>query len=63
MNGAAAEVGLRSERFIGDYLDAAVITAPAAWNSVERLIVALELAHATPCVARYENANEGEVLQ
>jgi homoserine dehydrogenase len=63
LNSAAAEVGLRSERFIGNFHDAAIITAPAAWNSVERLIVALELAYATPCVARYENTNEGEVLQ
>jgi hypothetical protein len=63
LNSAAAKVGLRSERFIDDYIDAAVITAPATWNSVERLIVALELAHAEPCVARYENTIEGEVLQ
>jgi hypothetical protein len=63
LNGAAADVGLRSERFIGDYLDAALITAPAPWNSVERLIVALELVNARPCVARYDNTNEGEVLQ
>jgi homoserine dehydrogenase len=60
---AVTDVGLQSERFIGDHLDAAVITEPATWNSVERLIGALGLANVAPSVARYEPANDAEVLQ
>ena len=59
----AEDVGVHSERFIGDRLNAAVITAPITWNSAQGLIAALELLNATPCVARYEPGKEGEVLQ
>jgi homoserine dehydrogenase len=58
-----AESGLDSDRFIDDRPDAAVITVPVRWNSVQRLIAALELLNAAPCVARYEPAKEAEVLQ
>ncbi len=60
---AAAEIGLSSERFIGDRANAAVITVPVTWNSVQRLIAALELLNAAPCIARYEPANETEAVQ
>ena len=55
--------GLDSERYIGDGPDAAVITAPARWNSIQALISALEGLNADPCIARYEHAKEREVLQ
>jgi homoserine dehydrogenase len=60
---AVAESGLDSERFIDDRPNAAVITVPVPWNSVQRLIGTLELLNAAPCVARYEPAKEAEVLQ
>lgn len=60
---AVTAVGLRSERVSGDHCDTAVITAPATWNSVQRLIAGLELLNAAPCIARYEPAKEAEVLQ
>jgi homoserine dehydrogenase len=56
-------IGLRSERFIADASDAAVITAPIAWKSAERLIAALELLGAAPCVARYELGAGAEEVQ
>jgi hypothetical protein len=40
-----------------------VITTPTTWSSVQRLIAALELLNAAPCIARYEPAKQGEVLQ
>lgn len=54
---------LNSERYIGNGRDAAVITAPANWTSVLRLISALEVLNADPCIARYEPAKEREALQ
>jgi hypothetical protein len=60
---AVTESGLRSERFSGERDDAAVITVPASWNSVQRLIVVLEDLNAEPCIARYELAKAAEVLQ
>jgi homoserine dehydrogenase len=60
---AVTEAGLGAERFIGEHADSAVITTPTTWDSVERLIAALELVNATPCIARYEPAKQAEVLQ
>jgi len=60
---AVTESGLRSVRFFSAFDDAAVITAPASWSSARRLIEALEGLNAEPCIARYELAREGEVLQ
>ncbi|MDP9202479.1 MAG: homoserine dehydrogenase [Gemmatimonadota bacterium] len=59
----ATAIGLRSERLTGEGSDATVITAPVTWNSVQRLIAALELSNAAPCIARYELGKEREVLQ
>ena len=60
---AVTESGLRSERFFSAFDDAAVITSPASWSSAQRLTEALEVLNAEPCIARYELAREGEVLQ
>jgi homoserine dehydrogenase len=60
---AVTAIGVRSQRFIGDSSDAAVITAPVTWDSVQRLIADLQVLDAAPCVARYEPATEREVLQ
>jgi len=60
---AVTAIGLRSQRFTGKSPDAAVITAPTTWNSVERLIAELEVLNAAPCIARYEASKQGEVLQ
>ena len=55
--------GLGSERYSIDGRDAGVITAPANWTSVQRVISALEVLNVDPCIARYEPAKEREVLQ
>jgi homoserine dehydrogenase len=56
-------VGLVPARFtrVGD--EAAVITVPATWNSVKRLLTTLEGSSANPCIARYERDRDVEVLQ
>jgi homoserine dehydrogenase len=63
LNRAVTDAGLRSERSTRDRPDTAVITTPTTWSSVQRLIAALELLNAAPCIARYEPAKQGEVLQ
>ncbi|HET6761716.1 MAG TPA: homoserine dehydrogenase, partial [Gemmatimonadaceae bacterium] len=60
---AVTATGLRSQRSSGLGPHTAVITAPVTWNSVQRLIAELEILKAAPCIARYEAAKEGEVLQ
>jgi homoserine dehydrogenase len=60
---AVTAIGLPSQRFVGDGTDAAVITAPVRWNSVQRLIAELEGLNASPCVARCELPTKTEVLQ
>jgi homoserine dehydrogenase len=60
---AVTAIGLPSQRFVGDGTDAAVITAPVRWNSVQRLIAELEGLNALPCVARCELPTKTEVLQ
>ncbi len=60
---AVSESGLAPERFAGVGDDAAVLTAPARWSSVQRLIGALEGLNGAPCTARYERGREGEILQ
>ncbi len=59
----ATAIGLCSEPYASDDPDAALITAPAPWKSVQLLIAALDLLGAAPCVARYESCNGAEVLQ
>ena len=56
-------VGLRTDRKASDGADASVVTSPAPWKAVQRLIGALDLLNARPCVARYESFSEAEVLQ
>ena len=56
-------VDLVPARFTREGDDAAVITAPATWNSVQRLLTALEGLGANPCIARYERDKDVEVLQ
>jgi homoserine dehydrogenase len=58
-----AATGLGSEPYSSDGYDAGVITAPATWNSVQRVVSALEVLNVDPCTARYEPAKETEVLQ
>jgi homoserine dehydrogenase len=60
---AATAIRLRTERFIDDGGEAALITAPVTWNSLERLFAVPELLNAETCIARYEPGKEGEVLQ
>ena len=59
----ATAVGLRTDRHASDGAHASVITAPASWKAVQRLVGALDLLNARPCVARYESFSEAEVLQ
>ena len=59
----APAVGLRTDRHASDGADASVLTAPASWKAVQRLVGALDLLNARPCVARYESFSEAEVLQ
>jgi hypothetical protein len=63
LQGVAITIGLRAERFVSDGADAALITGPAPWKSVQRLIAALDLIDAAPCVARYESCREVEAIQ
>jgi homoserine dehydrogenase len=63
LQSALTATGLDLERCIGEGRDAAVITAPASWTSIQRLISALEGLNGDPCIARYEPAKEKEVLQ
>ena len=58
----AAAVGLGSERYPADAPGAAIITAPASWESVQRLIGALDSVNERPLVARYD-CTEVEVSQ
>lgn len=51
---AAERVGLPGNCISHDGANACVITHPATWNPVERLLSQLEDANAAPCVARYE---------
>jgi Homoserine dehydrogenase len=60
---AASAVDFHPERFITTGRDVAVITSPAKWPAVKKLIAALENLDAEPCVARYESDATSEVLQ
>jgi homoserine dehydrogenase len=57
----ATAVELRSERCAGDGPDAALITAPAPWESVQCLTAALRALNVEPSVARYETYKAEEV--
>jgi homoserine dehydrogenase len=59
---SATSAGLEIERVI-DGGEVAVITAPATWERVQSLIVALEAVHAEPSLARYERDSATEVIQ
>jgi hypothetical protein len=58
-----AAVGLSSEPYPTDGSGAAIITAPASWESVHRLIAALRFLNASPSVARYDARTDTGVLQ
>jgi homoserine dehydrogenase len=60
---ATTNSGVTGDRFARGSDETAVVTAPATWSSVERLIATLEGLKANPCVARYERTSETEVLQ
>lgn len=60
---ALTATGLRAERFTGDRSDLGVVTAPVTWTSMQRLLSALDVLNADPCIARYEPALEREVIQ
>jgi homoserine dehydrogenase len=60
---AVNSVGLGPARLTREGGDAAVITSPATWNSVQRLLSTLESLSANPCIARYERDKDVEVLQ
>ena len=60
---AVNSAGLVPARFTAEGDDAAVITGPATWNSVQRLLTTLEGLGANPCIARYERDKDVEVLQ
>ncbi len=59
---STTSVGLDIERII-DGEDIAVITAPATWERLQTLIVALEAADGEPCIARYERDSATEIIQ
>jgi homoserine dehydrogenase len=63
LRSALTATGLDSECNTGDGRDAAVITGPATWTAIQRLISALEVLNADPCIARYAPANDREVIQ
>ncbi|HEY3745127.1 MAG TPA: hypothetical protein VGL17_02740 [Gemmatimonadaceae bacterium] len=60
---ATSATDFHPERFITTGREVAVITPPAAWSCVQKLIAALETLDAEPCVARYEPDAATEVLQ
>ena len=60
---ATSAVDFHPERFNTTGRDVAVITPPATWSCVQKLIAALETLDAGPCVARYEPDAATEVLQ
>jgi homoserine dehydrogenase len=60
---ATRAIDFHPERFITTGQDVAVVTSPAAWSTVQRLIAALATVDAEPCVARYESDAATEVLQ
>jgi homoserine dehydrogenase len=60
---ATSAIDFHPERFITTGRDVAVITPPATWSCVQKLIAALETLDAGPCVARYEPDVATEVLQ
>lgn len=60
---ATSAIDFQPERFITTGRDVAVITSPATWSCVQKLIAALETLDAGPCVARYEPDAATEVLQ
>jgi homoserine dehydrogenase len=60
---ATSAIDFHPERFITTGRDVAVITPPATWSCVQKLIAALETLDAGPCVARYEPDAATEVLQ
>ncbi len=60
---ATSAIDFHPERFITTGREVAVITSPAKWSSVQKLIAALENLDAAPCVARYESDTASEVLQ
>ena len=60
---ATSAIDFQPERFITTGRDVAVITAPASWSCVQKLIAALETLDAGPCVARYDADAATEVLQ
>jgi homoserine dehydrogenase len=59
----ATTVGLRFDSYASEGTGATIVTAPAHWKSVQRLIGALDLLSAAPCIARYEGSVDAEVLQ
>ena len=63
LENALNSAGLVPTRFTREGDDAGVITAPATWNSVQRLLTTLEGLSANPCIARYERDRDVEVLQ
>ena len=63
LENALNSAGLVPTRFTSEGDDAGVITAPATWNSVQRLLTTLEGLSANPCIARYERDRDVEVLQ
>ncbi len=60
---AVEDVGLVPARFTLQGDDAAAVTAPATWDSAQRLITALEGSKASPCIARYDLDEDAEGLQ
>lgn len=60
---AITDCSLSANRFTSEGDETAVITAPADWNSVCRLIMTLDGLNASPCIARYEADKDVEVVQ
>jgi homoserine dehydrogenase len=58
---ANAHVASAQPRNLGDYT--LLITHPARWQRVQRLLNQLEAANTSPCVARYECVDVSEVAQ
>ncbi|HEX7595448.1 MAG TPA: homoserine dehydrogenase [Gemmatimonadaceae bacterium] len=67
----ATELGFESQCFAGDSVpnsvsdssgasDSALITGPATWKSVQRLVAALETSSGAPWIARYEAGEKVE---
>ena len=58
-----ASVGLGAEGYLADGADAAIVTAPASWESVQRLIGALDVLNEPHAIARYDAGTDTGVLQ